>query len=142
MHWCDSFCSFQIKSQLNLSTGEFQSLTGQLDDVNCLLVVVDKLVNLQVRPGTSEPCRGNIYVFGFPTRSDTNRAVQPQKMATGSKFLNLEVEGMYYPCSENKGADQLHGYHAADLRLCFHICKKQVFSSCGSSQKSRKESPY
>lgn len=37
----------EIKSQLNLSTGEFQSLTGQLDDVNCLLVVVDKLVNLQ-----------------------------------------------------------------------------------------------
>ena len=39
---------FQIKSQLNLSTGEFQSLTGQLDDVNCLLVVIDKLVSLQV----------------------------------------------------------------------------------------------
>ena len=26
---------------------------------------------------------------------------------------------MYYPCSENKGADQLCGYHEADLRLCF-----------------------
>ena len=31
-------------------------------------------------------------------------------------------------CSENKGADQLRGYHAADLRLCFHACKKQVLS--------------
>ena len=37
-----------IKIQLNLSTGEFQSLTGQLDDVNCLMVVIDKLVGLQV----------------------------------------------------------------------------------------------
>ena len=26
---------------------------------------------------------------------------------------------MYYPCSENKGADQLQGNSEADLRLCF-----------------------
>ena len=31
-------------------------------------------------------------------------------------------------CSENIGADQLRGYREADLRLCFRICKKQVFS--------------
>ena len=35
---------------------------------------------------------------------------------------------MYYPCSENKDDDQLHGYREADLRLCFGICKKPVFS--------------
>ena len=35
---------------------------------------------------------------------------------------------MYYPCSENKGADQLRGYREADLRLCFHLCKLLVFS--------------
>ena len=28
-------------------------------------------------------------------------------------------------CSENKGADQLHGYREADLRLRFRICKKK-----------------
>ena len=39
---------------------------------------------------------------------------------------------MYYPCSENKGADQLRGYREADLRLCFHICKNPVFSRRGS----------
>ena len=39
---------------------------------------------------------------------------------------------MYYPCSENKGADQLRGYREADLRLCFHICRMLVFSWCGS----------
>ena len=26
-------------------------------------------------------------------------------------------------CIENKGADQLRGYHEADLRLGFRICK-------------------
>ena len=39
---------------------------------------------------------------------------------------------MYYPCSENKDADQLHGHREADLRLCFRICKKPVFSQRGS----------
>ena len=42
------------------------------------------------------------------------------------------MEGLYYPCSENKGADQLCGYREADLRLCFRICKKPVFSQRGS----------
>ena len=39
---------------------------------------------------------------------------------------------MYYPCSENKGADQLRGYREADLCLCFRIGKYPVFSRCGS----------
>ena len=39
---------------------------------------------------------------------------------------------MYYPCSENKGADQLRGYREANLRLCFRIGKNPVFSRCGS----------
>ena len=60
--------------------------------------------------------------------SDTNRAVQPQKVARDLKFRTEEVEGLYYPCSENKGADQLGGYREADLRLCFRICKNPVFS--------------
>ena len=63
----------------------------------------------------------------FPTRSDKNRAVQPQRMARDWKFRILEVEGLYYLCSENKGADQLRDYCEADLRLCFRICKKPVF---------------
>ena len=42
---------------------------------------------------------------------------------------------MYYPCSENKGADQLRGYREADLRLCFSICKMPVFSRRGSYYK-------
>ena len=31
---------------------------------------------------------------GFPTRSDTNPAVHPQKMTKGLKFLDKEVEGL------------------------------------------------
>ena len=38
-----------------------------------------------------------------------------------------------YLYSENKGADQLPNYCAADLRLCFRICKKPVFLQRGSS---------
>ena len=53
-------------------------------------------------------------------------------MDRGLKFCIKEVEGLYYPCSENKGADQLRGYREADLRLCFRICKKPVFSRRGS----------
>ena len=38
----------------------------------------------------------------FPTRSDTNRPVQSQKMATSLKLRILEEEKLYYPSSENK----------------------------------------
>ena len=53
-------------------------------------------------------------------------------MARGLKLRIAVVEGLYYPYSENKGADQLRGYREADLRLCFRICKKPVFSQRGS----------
>ena len=46
----------------------------------------------------------------------------------GLKFRISKVEGLYYLCRENKGADQLRGYHETDLRLCFRICKMLVFS--------------
>ena len=69
---------------------------------------------------------------------DTNQAVQLQKMARGLKFQIQKVGGLYYLCSENKGADQLRGHHEADLRLCFCICKMLVFSRCGSSSFNKK----
>ena len=81
-------------------------------------------------------CTGCLVVrkLVFTARSDTNRSVQPQKMARGLKFRIYVVEGLYYLYSKNKGADQLRIYCAADLRLCFHICKKQVFSQRGSNK--------
>ena len=41
-------------------------------------------------------------------------------------------------CSKNKGADQLCGYHTADLRLCFCIYQSQVFSWCGSYMRTER----
>ena len=62
--------------------------------------------------------------FWFPTWSDTNQAVQLQKMARGSKFRIKKVEGLYYLCSENKGSDQLRSYREAHLRLLFAYVKR------------------
>ena len=62
---------------------------------------------------------------GFPTRSHTNRSVQSLNMARGLKFWVKIEEGLYYPCSENKGADQLRVFREADLRLCFRMCKNR-----------------
>ena len=55
----------------------------------------------------------------FPNRSYTSQAVQSQKQARSLKFRIYEEEEWYFSSSENKGADQLRGYHEADLRLCF-----------------------
>ena len=64
----------------------------------------------------------------FPNRSDTNQAVQSQKQTGSLKFRIQKEKEVYYPCSENKGADQLRGYREADLCLCFRICRLLVFS--------------
>ena len=66
------------------------------------------------------------------TRSNTNRPVQSQEQARSLKFWIQEEERLYYPCKENKGADQLCSYCEANLRLCFRLCRLLVFS-CGSS---------
>ena len=65
----------------------------------------------------------------FPNRSDTNRPVQSQKQVRSLKFRIYEEEELYFPSSENKGADQLR---EADPRLCFRICRLLVFSRGGS----------
>ena len=68
-----------------------------------------------------------------PTRSDTNQAVQSQKMVSGWKFWIYKVEELYYPCSENNGADQLRNYCEADLRLCFSHMQIVGFPMHGSN---------
>ena len=54
-----------------------------------------------------------------PTRSDTNRAVQSQKMVRGWKFWIEKVEDLYYLCSKSKGADQL-------IQLRFTVTAKLI----------------
>ena len=68
----------------------------------------------------------------FPIRSDKNLPVQSQKQARSLKFWIYLEEELYYPSSENKGADQLRGYREADLRLCFRLGRLLVFSWGGS----------
>ena len=67
-----------------------------------------------------------------PTMPNTNRAVQSQKKVRSLNLWIYKVEELYYPCSENKGADQLRSYCEADLRLCFRICRLLVFPCSGS----------
>ena len=43
------------------------------------------------------------------TRSDTNRTVQSQRIVLDLE--SREINLLYYPCSENKGADQLRSYN-------------------------------
>ena len=38
----------------------------------------------------------------FPTRSDTKRAVQPQKKARSLKFRIQEEEGLYFPVAKTR----------------------------------------
>ena len=89
----------------------------------CLLAVYKKLIGTGRVLGTSI-LRYAISlvmrkpVLRFPTRSDTNRAVQPQKLAKGLKF-RIQEEGLYYLCSENKGACQ--------LCICFSHIQKAGF---------------
>ena len=90
--------------------------------------LINEKDHLYLSPLTRKP------TMWFLNRSDTNRAAQPQKTPTrrSLKFRILKEEGLYFPSSENKGADQLRGYREADLRLCFSLCKLLVFSSGGS----------
>ena len=58
-----------------------------------------------------EPCHDLSHIIRKPTmwflnRSDTNQAVQAQKMVRGLKFWIKKVEELYYLCSENKCAEQ------------------------------------
>ena len=63
-----------------------------------------------------------------PTRSDINQPVQSQKQARSLKFPILEKDGLYYPCSENKGADQLCSYCTADCAVTAQLICGFVFA--------------
>ena len=77
-------------------------------------------------PSINEPPRGENQQFGFrtgPTQTDLNK----HRKARSLKFRIQVEEELYYPSSENKGADQLRGYREADLRLCFRLYRLLVF---------------
>ena len=75
----------------------------------------------------SKLIRGNRYLHFFPPYI---LLLFIPALVKHTRVWSNWVNGV---CSENKGADQLRGYHEADLRLCFWICKKQFFSWLGSN---------
>ena len=64
----------------------------------------------------------------FPNRSDINQAAQSQKQARGLKFWIWKVEELYYPCSENKGADQLRVFVFAYANCWFSHGTAHLFT--------------
>ena len=73
----------------------------------------------------------------FPTEHQGFQTGPTQKSGfaaidDGLSFWIMIEEGLYYLCSENKEAEQLRSYCAADLHLSFRICKKLVFLLRGS----------
>ena len=78
----------------------------------------------------------------FPNRADSNRSVQSQKRARILKFRIQVEEELYYPSSENKGADQLRSNCEADLRLCFRPDRLLVFPCGGSNLLLQNQKAY
>ena len=66
----------------------------------------------------------------FPNGSNTNQAVQAQKMARSLKFWIYVEEELYYPRSENKGADQV----TAKLICVFVFAYADCWFSHGAAQ--------
>ena len=71
----------------------------------------------------------------FPNRSNSNQAVQAQKMARDWKFGILKVEKLYYHiCVAKTKAKISFAVTAklisceADQCLCFRVCRLLVFS--------------
>ena len=62
--------------------------------------------------------------------SDTNRAVRRQKIAKaarGLKFLIKEVEGLYYLCSKNKGAQLICAFVLAYAKSRFSMTRQLIY---------------
>ena len=72
-----------------------------IEHLSSVTTVYDSQISQKLEIGPSR----ETLTLGFPTRSDTNQAVQPQELHI------YKVEGLYYlhvcACSENKGAAQL-----------------------------------
>ena len=82
-----------------------------------LKMVIDASVNLVI---SHFDCEGESLVLIVPLRGFGSGPHKPgctSHRRRGLKFRILVVEGLYYPYSENKGADQLRSYCAADLPL-------------------------
>ena len=85
----------------------------------------------------SKECCGCSFDMSLVMRKPVFRISDQISHKTSSTFTEggqrLEISdlgsrGIDYLCRENKGADQLRSYCAVDLRLCFPIYAKSLFS--------------
>ena len=104
-------------------SGKRQNLGSLMTTICQMLILRKTSLNLTSLILYERHHEKTCLLWGFPTRSDTNWAIQPLKMATGLKFRIKEVEGLYYLCSEIKEADKLRVYSTATLRLFLHMEK-------------------
>ena len=74
---------------------------------------------------TYEPPHEKTCLRHFQPDPTQTRFEQPQKTARGLNFRIKKEEGLYYLCSEIKGADLLCAYFAADLCLVFVFAKNR-----------------
>ena len=84
-----------------------------------------QLVGFMVRRLTFQ-IRRDVRKSVFGVSDQVQRKPPSEKKATSLEFRTFEEEKLYYPCSENKGADQLCSFCTADLRLCFRVGKIRV----------------
>ena len=71
-----------------------------------------------------ELCHDKTCLWGSRPGLTQTGLYSHRRWLRGLKCQIWDKEELYYLCSENKGVDQVCGYPAADLHLCFRICKK------------------
>ena len=106
---CNNSIYSVLISLMTLFSGHLEFVkSGRLGEIyfqSQMLVIFLLLIFGFTSQKTIEPRRRENRSSGFPTRSNINRPAQSQKQVRSLKFRISEDKKLYYPCSENKGAD-------------------------------------
>ena len=122
---CRSIVNIQVaKTKMPISFLVTASMFSQLQKASFLTM---QLISIKLNL--------NKILIQFPYFSLSNSIwallSEPALFCAPICWFHIEEEGLYYVCSKNKGADQLHGWCEAYLHICFRISKKPVFSLHG-----------
>ena len=98
------------KCELGLSLRVFQGDKILLVRDNCLAKAFPGTVSKRAASWENQQC-------DFRTGLTQTGLYSHRSRLEALNFGFKEKKELYYPCSENKGADQLRGYCEADLRL-------------------------
>ena len=113
LHTLSKVCTMRIKVILKsvLSPYSFMILLIRKDTYRYLLTSI--LPQFENEPRHEKTC-----LREFPTRSDSNRPAQLQKLAWGLKFWLLKLETIHYLGSEQQRRRSDCAHAQADLRVC------------------------